>query len=402
MLWIAFVLVHVAVARLGFVLPSEPMGDVYKVYEPWSQAALHGGEIVGVTTTWVYPQWALLPMVVTQPLGALLGNYTVGWALLVTLTDAAAFAILVGNARSGGRSLAAWFWLAAILALGPAGVYRLEGLTAPLVIVASLWLVGRPWLAAIVLAVATWIKIWPAAVLAAALVVVRRRFALVGGAVAVSVITVVAVVAFGGFAYAFGFITDQTTRGLQIEAPVSMPYMWGAVVGLPGFDIEYSRDLLTFQVTGPHVDTVVAAMTPALVLVVAAIWVLGAVKGARGIRFASLFPPLALALVTALIVFNKVGSPQYVSWLVPAVVVGLVLDRHAWRRPALLVLGISALTQWMYPILYAGVLTAQPGPVAVLTVRNVLLVVLFGWMVVRLTRLRAHARLQATVSNKLP
>ena len=37
-LWVAFVIVHVGVAVLGYLLPTEPMGDVYKVYHPWATA----------------------------------------------------------------------------------------------------------------------------------------------------------------------------------------------------------------------------------------------------------------------------------------------------------------------------------------------------------------------------
>ena len=39
-LWIAFAVVHLGIAVLGFVLPNQPMGDVYRVYEPWSAAWL--------------------------------------------------------------------------------------------------------------------------------------------------------------------------------------------------------------------------------------------------------------------------------------------------------------------------------------------------------------------------
>ena len=62
-----------------------------------------------------------------------------------------------------------------------------------------------------------------------------------------------------------------------------------------------------------------------LLLAVASVAVLGAVKARRGAAFAALFPPLALALVTAFIVFNKVGSPQYLTWIVVPLVAGLVL-----------------------------------------------------------------------------
>ena len=52
-LWIAFAFVHVLVAWLGFAFPNEPMGDVYRVYEPWSLQALDGCCIVGITEAWV-------------------------------------------------------------------------------------------------------------------------------------------------------------------------------------------------------------------------------------------------------------------------------------------------------------------------------------------------------------
>ena len=48
-LWIGFALVHALVAWLGFAYPNEPMGDVYRVYEPWSLEALQGRGIVGIT-----------------------------------------------------------------------------------------------------------------------------------------------------------------------------------------------------------------------------------------------------------------------------------------------------------------------------------------------------------------
>jgi hypothetical protein len=42
----------------------------------------------------------------------------------------------------------------------------------------------------------------------------------------------------------------------------------------------------------------------------------------------------AFALTSALIVFNKVGSPQYMLWLAPVVAAGLLIDRKAWTSIA--------------------------------------------------------------------
>lgn len=384
-LWVAFVVVHVGVAVLGFVMPNQPMGDVTNVYDPWSSNALNGNGIVGIDESWVYPQLAIIPMVLTQGL-AWIAGYEAAWAILITAVDALAFAVLVGRGRSTGRTVAAWFWLSSIALLGPVGMYRLDGLTVPLAIAGCLWLVGRPWLASVVLSVATWMKVWPAALLAAALIAIRRRGALIGGAVAVSALTLAAVFAAGGGSHAFGFITDQADRGLQVEAPVSMLYVWRTAFGIEGSFIYYDRDLLTFQATGPNVDILIAVMTPLMAVVVLAVAALGAHRAWRGASFARLFPPLALAFVLALIVFNKVGSPQYMTWFVAPIVMGLVLARRMWWREAVLALVAAFTTQIIYPLIYWDLITAQPFAVIVLTVRNALLVVMFVWSVVLLVR----------------
>ena len=392
-LWIAFAVVHIGVAVLGFRLPNQPMGDVYNVYEPWSLQALDGRGIVGITESWVYPPFALVPMVLAHAFTWIAG-YTVAWAILVTACDALAFAMLVGRARSTGRWLGAWYWLVFITMLGPVGLYRLDGITVPLALAGSLWLVGRPWLGSALLAAATWIKVWPAALLAAALIAVRRRFAILGGAAVVSAAIVAVVVAAGGAANLLGFVTDQADRGLQVEAPVSAFYLWRAVADIPGSFIYYNRDLVTFEVTGPEVDALIAVMTPLLVLAVAAVAALGAFKAWRGATFAALYPPLALALVLAFIVFNKVGSPQYLTWIVAPLVVGLVIARRRWWRPALLGLIVAGLTFAVYPLTYGGLLLAQPWAVTLLTIRNALLVAMLAWVVVRLARLPVHPRVR--------
>jgi hypothetical protein len=397
-LWVAFTLVHIAVGVLGFVLPNEPMGDVYRVYEPWSSQALQGNGVVGITESWVYPQLALAPMLLAQPLGALLGSYTVAWALIVVAADAVAFAILVGTGRSAGRATAAWFWLVFIALLGPVGLYRLDGFTVAMAIPALLWLVGRPWLASLLLSAATWMKVWPAALLAAALVTVRRRGAIIGGAVALSAATVAAVVVAGGAEYVLGFVGDQTTRGLQVEAPVSTPYVWAAMLGIDGAGVYYDADLLTFQVTGAEVDVVIAVMTPLLLLCVGGAAVLGAVQAWRGAHFAVLFPPLALALVAGFVAVNKVGSPQYLCWFAPALVLALVLDRRRWIAPASVALAMALLTQLIYPVLYHGILQPQLVPVAILSVRNLALIAFFVWMTVRVARVPTRARRTAPAS----
>ena len=116
---------------------------------------------------------------------------------------------------------------------------------------------------------------------------------------------------------------------------------------------------------------------------------------------AALFPPLALALVLTLIVVNKVGSPQFTTWLAAPVILGLLVRGRAWWFPAVLGLVIAALTQVIYPHLYEFLLVADPVMVLVLTVRNALEVVLLGWTVWQI-RMCGTPRERAAPERALP
>jgi hypothetical protein len=390
-LWIGFAVVHLAVAVAGFSMPNQPMGDTYFVYEPWAEQAVGGQGIVGIDSSWVYPQLALVPMLVALGLRWIAG-YEVAWAIMVTALNAVAFGLLIGRARSTGRITAAVFWLAYTALLGPIAMYRVDAVSVPLAILGCLWLAGRPWVASVLLAVATWIKVWPAALLAAALIALRRRWPIIGGAVIVSAVVVAIIVALGGGAHLLGFVTGQTDRGLQLEAPISMLYLWPAVARVDGTFIYYDHDLLTFQVTGPQIDVVIGLMTPLLIIVVIAIATLGVIKSQRGASFGALFPPLAVSLVLALIVVNKVGSPQYLTWIIAPMVTALLFDRHRWWAFASASLAVALLTQVEYPIMYGFLLGADAGAAAVLTIRNLLLIGMLVWSVVKLARVPARVR----------
>ncbi|MCT1480034.1 hypothetical protein [Microbacterium sp. p3-SID336] len=397
-LWAVFLLAHLVTAWVGWVYPSQPMGDVVLVYQPWASAALGGGPVVGVTETWVYPQLALLPMLLTAgiatPLVPALGAasaYLVAWAVLVTALDAVAFGVLVGRRPPRARQAAAWFWCFALLLLGPIALYRIDAVTVPIAVLAGLWLVSRPALAAALLTVAAWIKIWPGALVVAAVVASRARLRMVLAAAGVTAAVILGLLLLGADSELFGFLSAQTGRGLQIEAVAATPFLWLAVAGAAR--IEYSFDILTFQIEAPGVDAVAAVLTPLMAVGVVALAVLGAVKAARGASFARLFPPLALVLVTTLIVGNKVGSPQFQTWLIAPVLLWLVIDRARARVPAVLVLALCLLTCLVYPLGYDALLRAEAAPVLLLTVRNALLLVLLVLGIralVRVPALRPH------------
>lgn len=382
-LWAAFLAAHVLVAWWGWILPSQPMGDVVLVYEPWSASALSGGTVVGITESWVYPQLALVPMMITQllawPLVGVVGStsaYLIGWAILVTMVDAVGFGVLIERGGAASRRRAGWFWTAALVLLGPIAMYRIDAVTVPLAVIGGCWLVRRSAMAAALLTVAAWIKIWPGALVLAAVVAARTRMRILLTAVAVTAGIIVVLFLLGADRTLFGFLTEQTGRGLQIEAVAATPFLWLARSGAAS--IEYSYDILTFQIDAAGAELVSATLTPLMVLAVIALLVLGGIKAMRGAAFARLLPPLALALVVALIVSNKVGSPQFQTWLIAPVILWIIFDRTRSGAPAGIVLVLCVLTFAVYPLTYDALLRAELLPVLLLTARNVLLIVLLA------------------------
>jgi len=383
-LWIAFLVVHLVISGLALD-QGKGLGDVFLVYKPWAQLAAQGTQIVGVNSDWVYPFGAIVPIMLPLLFGP--DGYVWAWLNMVLLLNAAAFAVLIVG-REPRRLIAAWWWLGFLLLLGPIAVGRLDAVSASLAIVGLLWLTLHERAAVVVLTAATWIKVWPAAILLAAVVAIRSRWHIVLVAVVTSVVIAAVPLIFGAGWHILSFITMQTDRGLQIEAPVSTIWMWQAAFHVPGSQVYYDRTLLTFQVSGQGTAAAGSLMNPLFALTAVVVTLIGVRAMRRGTPYTRILPELSLALVTAFIAFNKVGSPQYVVWLAAPVVIGLAYQGRGFRTPAILVLVTAGLTQVFYPFLYDWLLVPDPAMVAVLTVRNLMYFVILGWTVAALWRRR--------------
>ncbi|MFB2584149.1 glycosyltransferase family 87 protein [Herbiconiux liukaitaii] len=377
MLWLVFLAVHLWLGYDGLTHPGLPFGDVTNVYLPWVEQSLDGYRL-GIDGPWVYPVLAFLPMLASLVLGADL--YGVGWMLVVTVANAAVFSFLIAGARETSaagwlRIVAAWWWLAFLLLVGPVAVGRIDVFTVALAIVGLLLARNRPAVAGVLLGLATWVKVWPAVLIAAAVVAVRRRLRFAVAAASTLVAVAAGALAAGGGLNVFSFVTEQTGRGLQVESPVSTIWMWLARASDPS-RVYYDFDILTFQVSGPGSDVAAAVMTPLLVVAVLAVLVIAVLVTASGASPTSVLPPLSLALVMALIVFNKVGSPQFMVWIAAPVILGIVTQGRRFQVPALLAFVMAGLTQVIYPIAYDWLLYLDPVMLVVLTVRNTLSIAL--------------------------
>jgi len=376
LLWAAFAVVHLVVAWVALAGPDQSLGDVRTVYRSWMDDFVSGGDRVGIDVAWVYPLLAAVPMLVARLGGST--DYATVWLLVVIALDAIAFAVLLRRATRTTRATpattsAAWWWLLFVIALGPIAFGRIDAVTVALALIGLLLVAERPVAASVVLTIAAWVKVWPAALVAAAVLASRRGIAIVVAAAATTVVVVAVSLALGSGSTVLGFVGQQAGRGLQIESPAATPWLWRAAAGVAGTGVYYDQQILTFQVQGDGVGLAARAATLVMALVVGAVVLLGLRARLAGVAAPHLLGPLALALTTALIVTNKVGSPQFVSWLAVPVVVGLVTSRAggpSFRLAAGLAVGIAALTQLIYPWFYDDLLRVEPWMLVVITLRN--------------------------------
>jgi hypothetical protein len=394
-LWFAFVLAHLWLGMLALYAPGQPLGDVTSVYKYWIiDYAFAGHGWVGIDTVWVYPILAILPMIAAAAFGATL--YASTWLSLVMVVNAIAFAVVVSRARRYDAPHIGWWWVGFLIALGPVAVGRIDSITVPIAMLGMLLLMTRPALAGVLLTVAAWIKVWPAALVAAAIIALRERLPVLIAAAATTAVVLIVALALGAGSNVLSFFSQQTGRGLQIEAVMATPWMWDATRGPGHSEIYYDFAILTFQLRGEGVATVAAAATPLLGIAALVLLGLGLLAIRRGREPGEVLPPLVLALTVALIIFNKVGSPQFVTWLAVPVVFGLVTSAtglgRSFRVPAAIAFVIAALTQAFYPYFYNDLLAANLPLVLVLSARNVLYVALFAWAVVALVEVVRRPR----------
>jgi hypothetical protein len=190
----------------------------------------------------------------------------------------------------------------------------------------------------------------------------------------------------GGNASIFSFATGQLSRGLQIEAPAAMPWIWFGALGASDSGIRYNQSLLTFEVFGSGTElvaTLLGLVQLGAILITFGLGWLASKKNASK----DVFAWTALTGVCDLIFFNKVGSPQFISWLAVPIILGVLLGAERWATASVLVLALSFSTWILYPVVYDDLLTGGPLGTVVLTIRNLLELALLVYANIRLTAL---------------
>ncbi|MGH2808945.1 MAG: glycosyltransferase 87 family protein [Actinomycetota bacterium] len=357
-----------------------PSSDV-ALYEGWARAMVVDDRAAYTEVPIEYPPGSLpfflLPQVVADSY-----DYLPKFITVMLLLDIAGLIGALMLARRWGSMWGPWLWTILIPALGPVVYLRLDLIPA----VATIWAVersaARDWLSS-----GGWIgfgiasKLYPALFVLPGLLASRPRWWRFAAGIAALVIVPLFPLIPSFDAVRESVLGYHTSRGIQVES------LWGSIlffVMKGGGDVSIIYNFGALHFAGETADALkpLATIAAAVTVLGASLLALRTTDERRDKNFAEVsFVVLAFALG-----FGSVFSPQFLVWLF-ALGACVACDRLTrLRLPVLLLLPVAILTHGLFPFLYNRMLAGETGPVALLWVRNLLIVAIAGLSVWGLLR----------------
>ncbi len=359
--------------------------DVAVIYHGWYEHLLTGGFPVG-DVTWQYPPAAAAAFLAPALLPFV--SYASAFYLLACAADALVFALLLRASRApGGRLDGAWLWIVGVAVLGPIALARYDVLATAVAVAALLAVARYPRVAGVLAGIGAMVKVWPVLVLAG---VARGRAVRRVWLSAAATVAALAVVFWVFTRGAFAFLTEQRQRGIEIESLGALPFHIARYLGLWSGTSRLHYG--SFEFLGPYVHTMSELVLASSVLAFG--WLVWWRLKARAFDRAVLYD----AAFTAVLVFittSRVISPQYLIWLLGLGGVCLAHRRTGQRLPIALVLAACVFTVLEFPIGFGPVVRSNLPGIAVLLVRNGLLLVASVSACRRLWRAAAAPRIPA-------
>ena len=303
------------------------------------------------------------------------------------------------DAKQANRAL--WWSVAFLLGFGGVAGARFDH-AVPLVCVIGCWIFCKAdrqnspaWFAGFgaLAAFGVLVKIVPGVLIPAALLYLLapredRRWRAAGVIVGSFVVSLLVLNAGFYAAWGEGYLRSFTyhlDRGIQLETTYAGVI---AAFGRFGQPLGVIKQFGAYELSTP----LTAVIKPLSLGLLVATFAMTA--GRFWTRRASVMPrqrALALVLLTVLfllgfILTNKVFSPQYLLWLAPLLAAAYGV-RSDLRLGAALLLLAAVSSQAIFPRFYDQLIELQPALIVLLNVRNVTLLVLFGWLLWRLPTL---------------
>lgn len=356
-----------------------------------------------------YPPVVLVPILLPRLLGLAVpvGDYDAYQSIFLLLMGAISLAmtVLIWAFARGWTPIAldplrpVLYGLLLVALASPLLLWRYDLFPAILTLIA-LMLVGmaRPTAGGAVLGLAVAAKLYPAVlvpIFVAAYLATKDRAGL--QAFLVGLLGVLLAIGVGTFLLAPEAVTSilgyHLARGVQLESTYGGLMQIGHLSGEASATISDRFDSL--QIDSSWTGLVLTLQPLVLVAVCLIVWAAAFVAFRReaaaegGLSVRTLVGFVVAALL-AFMLGSRVLSPQYMIWILP-------FAPFLGRRLFIVVAAAFALTFLVFPYLYGGLIALEPLPVALLNVRNVLLLAI---LVVLLLPAREQATKPATATTK--
>lgn len=337
--------------------------DVAVIYQGWYEV-LRTGTFPLDDVTWQYPPAAALA--VLSPALLPFVDYTSAFFLLALLADALVCGLLLYAGRRPGKSLrGAWMWVLGVALLGPTVYARYDVMVTAVAVAALLAGARHPRTMGALAGFGALLKVWPALLLVG-MPRARGTRSSWGAAVATALgLTLAFLVTMPG---ALAFLTFQRDRGTEVESLGALVFHVARHLGWQG---EVQLNYGSVEFLGPYV-ALVSTVAQGL-SVVAFCWLLVWRLRAR-VWSASTVADAAFVAVLLFTTTSRVISPQYLLWLVGVAAVCLAFRASRMAPPAHLVLAATFVTFLEFPVWFSHVVASDPLGIALLFVRNGLLV----------------------------
>ena len=337
-----------------------------------------------------YPPLALPPIVLPVALASILGvadrldgaTYVLALAVenaVLVLATGLCLAWLAGRGWSARSPRATAVAYLALVCATPILFWRFDALPALLTVLALCAVAARrPVTTGLAIVAGVLAKLYPMVLLPVVLLrpVTARSWREAGQLVVAAIVPLIATL---GVLYVLvgpglsGFLGYQSARGVQLE---SVPSSVALVVhALWGTSVTAFQGFGSWQLDSPFLDQVgwlwpVTAVVMLLALAVSAAATYRQESRERGtVKPTTQVAVVAAAIVVTLLAY-RVLSPQYIIWLLPF---AALLPRGKLT----LTLAICALTLYIFPFGYEGLVNFTTDAIVALALRNALLLVLF-------------------------
>jgi Glycosyltransferase family 87 len=391
---------YAALALLGMALLTALLdlghwqGDLHTFYD-YGQRMMVQGQVPYRDFSAEYPPLALAAMALPFLAGSV--AYP-AYVLLLVLENAVlawvAGAVLVRESDSyagPGSSVAPWAFVLLVAAASPLVAFKVDLLPVLLTVLALDAVIARRGAAAGAwLGLGTLARLYPLALLpmfGAYLVGQGTRRSAVRLVVAAAVVVgagalLTAWLAPPGLVSVLDFMGS---RGIHLESIAGAVVALGQSLGAPlGMTVAF--DFGSYNLHGGPTGWLLPVLTALMIVAFAGAswwgWLrLRPSAAARSTPGPGTLAGLGALALAVILVTSKTLSPQYIFWLAPFVA---FVTRRTW----LLLAAVLAWSFAMYPIASTGMIALEAGPLAILNLRNLLLVVLTALLVLEVMRRR--------------